>query len=247
MNKKIAMLIAAFLLVAIASVSVSLAYFRDTDYIRNEFTVGNVEIDLTEGKPAEERVNGNIVAAEPAERMFVGETAPSVSYHYGKLFPGMTIYKDPAVKNTGSEDAYVCAKITIDDGSKNLMNIESLFPHEPYIAVFDLVSGGFCAPGMTLINHAVLGANTHESNDVFVKQVYDENETKWVIYMFVKDVLTPGEEVTFFNQLTVPSNWDHKEMQEFKEFSITVEAFATQANGFFDCVQAITTSFDWTF
>ena len=77
------------LVVALAAVTVvggSLAYFTAADKEQNDFTVGNVAIELQEP-------NWN---AENATDMFPGQTMP----------------KDPQVKNTGKNPAFIRVKIT---------------------------------------------------------------------------------------------------------------------------------------
>lgn len=239
------------MVVAIAAIigSFSLAYFTDTDAIRNEFTVGEVKIDLTEGEAVYNPTTGNIEAT--GNRLFKGDTAEADSVNdYGKIYPGMIIDKDPMIENLGDEEAYVAVKVIIDDGEGDITKITELFPMAPCINVSALVFGGLCHTGLTYdASIPELGANTHVDENVVVKQVY-EGEGKWVAYMFYKKALAPKngdtiDSVTFFEEIKIPGTWDHAQMQEFKDFSITVEAYATQTNGFDNCVTAITTAFGW--
>ncbi len=250
MKRKV-MIIAVVVAIAAIIGSFSLAYFTDTDAIKNEFTVGEVKIDLTEGEAKFNPETGNIEAT--GNRLFKGDTAPENSVNdYGKIYPGMTIAKDPMVENLGDEEAYVAVKVIIDDGEGDLLNVDDLFTpaYKPMLNVSALVFGGLCHTGLTYdASIPELGANTHVDDKVVVKQVYEGNG-KWSAYMFYKKALAPknGEtidSVTFFEEIRIPGTWDHTQMQEFKDFSITVEAYATQTNGFDNCVDAITTAFGW--
>ena len=99
------------------------AYFTDQDEKTNTFTVGKVTIDLEEPewdkKPDE---NGNDIPDE-AENMT----------------PNQTIEKDPQVKNTGTNDAFVymtvevpCKKIVTvnNDGTRNPEAVRELYTYQ---------------------------------------------------------------------------------------------------------------------
>ena len=105
MNKrKILLLAATLMMVAVLAVGGTLAYFTDTDAQINTFTVGNVAIDLFEDFGS----NTGIEELMPA----------TGSAQDGTLKNG--VEKEVYVKNTGSEDAYVRVHIAIptilDDG-----------------------------------------------------------------------------------------------------------------------------------
>ena len=87
MKKKIVSLALAVCLLAIAAVG-TLAYFTDkTETKTNTFTVGNVNITLTEP---------NWDEPETVE-------------------PGLTYAKDPTVTNVGANDAYIRVDVTVSD------------------------------------------------------------------------------------------------------------------------------------
>lgn len=89
MKKK---LTAAALVVALLAVMViggSLAYFTDTDDATNTFTVGNVDIKLT----------------EPNWEGSGSKDAPAV-------YPGEALAKDPTVTNVGANPCFVRVKVT---------------------------------------------------------------------------------------------------------------------------------------
>ena len=68
------------------------AYFTDkTETLSNTYTIGNIEIELTEPSWVAANAQG--------------------------IMPGDEIAKDPTVKNTGSSDAYVFVKVSIPTGT----------------------------------------------------------------------------------------------------------------------------------
>ncbi len=89
MKKKITAIALVVCLVAVAVVGGSLAYFTDTDKAENTFTVGNVDITLT----------------EPNWEGSGSQDAPEV-------YPGEPLAKDPTVKNTGANPCFVRVKVT---------------------------------------------------------------------------------------------------------------------------------------
>ncbi len=91
MKKKILALCLVIALAVTAVTGVTLAYFTDTDAADNVFTIGNVDIELTEPKWDE-----NLDGAEKIE----------------DVYPGQEIEKDPTVTNTGSNPCYV--RVTVD-------------------------------------------------------------------------------------------------------------------------------------
>ena len=89
MKKKITAIALVVCLVAVAIVGGSLAYFTDTKEAENTFTVGNVEIKLT----------------EPNWEGSGSQDAPEV-------YPGEPLAKDPTVENTGKNPCFVRIKVT---------------------------------------------------------------------------------------------------------------------------------------
>lgn len=94
-KKKILSVALAASLAAVAVVSSSLAYFTDTDQKDNVFTVGNVDITLTEPQ-------WEAKGQEEAQEMY----------------PGEAVAKDPTVTNDGANPAFVRVKVAWPDGVK---------------------------------------------------------------------------------------------------------------------------------
>lgn len=80
MKKKLVTLCAALALCATAIIGGTLAYFTDTEAATNTFTVGNVDIELTE---------------------------PNWTGEHTNVYPGQKLAKDPTVKNIGANACYV--------------------------------------------------------------------------------------------------------------------------------------------
>ena len=97
MNKK-KTIIAAVVLLAVLVVGGAIAYFTDTDTKTNTFTIGNVDITLTEdGWDALEDANNNNI--------------PDVAED---MMPGESVTKDPTINNVSTKNpAFVFAKVEV--------------------------------------------------------------------------------------------------------------------------------------
>lgn len=102
MKKKLTALCLVVALLAIAVVGGSLAYFTDKDDATNTFTVGNVDITLT----------------EPSWTASGSKDAPEV-------YPGEALDKDPTVTNVGANPCFVRVKVTMPQGWENLIATEA--------------------------------------------------------------------------------------------------------------------------
>lgn len=89
MKKKILAITLCVAMLAIMLVSGTLAYFTDTNAKTNTFTVGNVDIDLTEPKWDE-------TGSKDAE----------------DVYPGEPLAKDPTVTNNGANPCFVRISVT---------------------------------------------------------------------------------------------------------------------------------------
>ncbi|SFN78030.1 SipW-dependent-type signal peptide-containing protein [Proteiniclasticum ruminis] len=104
-KKKITIL--ALSLIAVFAAAMTFAYFTDqSDEVKNTFTMGNVEILLDEALvvPTTGPSGTTWAVDEEADRV--------LSNTYDNIYPGAILPKDPMVENTGSNPAYIRAKVT---------------------------------------------------------------------------------------------------------------------------------------
>jgi len=94
--KKKRTIIASVVLLLVLVIGGLIAYFTDTETATNVFTIGDVDITLTE--PHWDTTDGNSNNVPDSAE---GRT------------PGQIITKDPTIENTGSNPAYVFAKVDI--------------------------------------------------------------------------------------------------------------------------------------
>ncbi|MBR5288669.1 MAG: SipW-dependent-type signal peptide-containing protein [Clostridia bacterium] len=97
-KKQLLVLVLAMACIATISITATLAYFTDTDAVKNTFTVGHVDITLDETEVDE--------GGKPT-----GNTECVTENKY-KLYPGKTYTKDPHIHIADdSEDCWVYVKV----------------------------------------------------------------------------------------------------------------------------------------
>lgn len=129
MKKKILTSCLAVALAAIMLTGATLAYFTDKKTVTNTFTAGNVEIKLDEAEVIYNDENDKY--EENSEKRVQENT-------YSEIFPGVVLPKDPTVENTGTEDAYIVAQVTVTNA--DLMKL--LGVDNEYVGLWDFVTGG---------------------------------------------------------------------------------------------------------
>ena len=120
MNKKKTIL-AAFVLLLVVAVGGAIAYFTDTDEQTNTFTIGNVDISLTEPNWNKTDSDSNGV--------------PDASEN---LMPGQSVFKDPTINNLSTKNAaYVFAKVVVPCTSETTP--KEIFTYDINLATYDSV------------------------------------------------------------------------------------------------------------
>lgn len=223
MKKKITAVALVVALLAVGIIGGTLAYFTDSKAQTNTFTSGNVAITLDEVK-----VDGT------------GRTSEAQTY---KLYPGMEVTKDPTITVTGSENAWVAAKITVNGDLMDLIGLKEW----GNIDITKIVSGGICNASTQVKNWNDLSM-VYENDDAVVYQDYSQSaQNQWVIYVFVKAAQAENAKVVLFDKVTVPTEWNNTEMTKLNNTTVKVDAFAAQEYGFSSCFEAMTTAFPTQF
>lgn len=107
-KKKLLSLVAALTLVGVVGIGATLAYFTDTAEITNVFTMGHVDVTLTENE-VEKNEDGEYVQKDDEEAI----TEEGLTFE--DVMPGETVPKNPTVTvEDGSEAAYVRAQISFE-------------------------------------------------------------------------------------------------------------------------------------
>jgi len=220
-------------------VGASWAYFTSTKQATATFTAGNVEIMLSEAAVKPDAA-GNLIEDTERPRLF-GKVEDVVVNDYGRVYPGMSIFKDPTITNTGSSPEWIAAKVTFTDGAFDLHKIMGYSGYEE-IDIEQLLGGG-------LLDETVAVENWNGIEDVCVNdryamiQVADTTEGKYEFFFLMLQPVEVGESVTIFDKVIFNQMWNNDHMRELAELKIHVQAYAVQTFQMEDCLQAMTSAF----
>ena len=202
MKKKYIPFIISLIVVAFVGVAITVAYFTDTDKSVNVFTVGNVDITLSETK-----VNQNGEVSEENERVKENQ------YH---LIPGHEYTKEPIITITaGSEEAHIRALITLT----NYKELKEIFGND--FTLTDLISG------LDETTWLFEKETINNDNTVTYEYRYYKTESGFVEEEEVSKDLTP-----IFNKVIIPGEITNQEIAKLESFEITIIAEAIQDSGF---------------
>ena len=245
MNKKVLAVVAILLLVTVCSVTITVAYFTDMKQTTNVFTVGDIYIELTESAVMTDS-SGNIVA-DPSKPRIEGSESGDVLKEHGTLYPGLQVCIDPTVKVTGTESAWIAAKVTIKDGSGGLTQLIGYGDNGGHIDIKMLLEGGLLDQSATVGNFELSDGryleNVRYNDNYALAQIANPSEGVYEFYFFVKAKLHQNETVTFFDKLTVPEEWNSSDVQLLQKLELNVRVYAVQSVGFESCQDAMEVAF----
>lgn len=202
--RKILVSLAALALVAALSVAGTLAYLTDSRTVKNTFTVGNIQMTLTETdikNPTGERVTSN---------------------EY-KIYPGQTYTKDPTVTIlAGSEDCYVRMLVEVEGYSSLLKALPKAAYNDFYNGDVFLLEKLCSGWDSTVWKFEKVTTDTEKDTATYEFRYYkvvensDENQ--------VLDAL--------FDTITVPGTVDNSALADLGKVKINVIGNAMQKEGF---------------
>lgn len=240
----IALILVASVAVIAATAGGTIAYFSDNKQMTNVFTAGDVAITLSEAAVKSDGM-GNMIEDPDAPRIYgvdVDSTEEAIN-DYGALYPGKEMYKDPTIKNVGDENAWIAAKVIIDDGGKNINAIYG-YENAEEIDIHAMLGGALLDQTMHVSDDNWNGFNGYCYNDNYVMaQKASVTTGIYEFYFFMKASVAPGDAVVLFDTMYIDELFGNVEMQHLSSLRITVQAFAVQTHGFADCHTAMTRAF----
>ena len=210
MKKKILAIVLCIAMLAIAIVGGTMAYFTDTDAKTNTFTMGKVDIALTEPsyQPASE---GNL-----------------------KVFPGQSYAKDPTITVAAdSEDCYLVATVTVSNRADLYKLYEGTAVKQPWGLSLagngGLVSGGVAGYTATAAKENGVDG-TLLADKVFLTYSEDANADTITYTFYFKDIHKANAKEVLFTHVNIPALIDNGDIST--DLKVTVNAYAIQAVGF---------------
>ena len=217
------------------------AYFSMTKKVTNTMTAGNITIELTEAAVKEK---GSHLVQDTSAPRVVGGGEVTVR-DYGKLYPSMTVYKDPTIENTGTVGTWIAAKITFTDGEGELHKVIG-YDGFPGIDIRTILSGGILDEGTHFGRWN--GIDNVRYNDKFAMvQKSDVGMGEYSFYFFFLQPFEQGEKVVLFDTLGIPREWGNAQMQELAQLKINVQAYGVQLLDLDSCYEAMTAAFSEEF
>lgn len=218
-------------------VGTTFAYFSDTKQVTNTVTVGNIKIEMTEAAVKRDSA-GHLVEDTAAPRIVGGD---DTVHDYGVVYPGIEIYKDPTIRNTGTEDAWIAARIVVSDGRGNLQNVIG-FGGSAGIDIAVLLGGGLFDEGSHFGTWNGISGVRYNDRYAMVQTV-DAVREEYVFCIFLNTRFLPEDEVVLFDRFVVPDDWNSQDMQELVDLTIRVEAYGVQTFDLPSCFDAMTKAF----
>lgn len=205
MKKKLLIMSVAMVLVCAFAVGMTIAYLTSTDEVVNTFTVGNVRIKLDEAD------------VDEYGRVPQGSPAPRVKANSYKLIPGHIYTKDPTVTVlSGSESSYIKMTVTVTKSAE----LDAIFG-EDGVNLLSIFKG-------------------YDSNNWIYKDNTEDTEKNTRTYEFWYKEVVPAVAATdadvaldaLFDSITVPGTINNAQLRTIEGMTITVNAYAIQADGF---------------
>jgi len=208
-NKNSLMAILGVVLVAVITISGTLAFLMDTDTATNVFTVGKFDISLTESD-------------------FIASDAIGI-------MPGDTIAKTPIITvATGSAPGYIRFKVEITKKNGNIM--DPVNDAARIAKIYSLFSGSLFLAGQDELKTPALGYVLTLNESISTSSVlYYEALIDGAGNDGVYDA---GETITLFTGLVVPTEWTQTDFDLVGNFKIVVTAQGIQAANLEDACTA---------
>lgn len=206
--KKAMLMTLCAIILVVATVFGTMAYLTSTDTVTNTFTVGNVAIKLDEAKVGTDG------------KALTGADATRVKENSYKLLPGHVYDKDPTVTVlAGSEESYVKMTVTVNKANE----LDAIFA--PGGANLTSIFGGYDATNW------IDKGNTKDATA----------NTRTYEFWYKEAVGAPTADVALdalFDSITVPGTITKEQLATIEGMTITVNAYAIQADGFADAAEA---------
>lgn len=248
MKKRMTAIALVICLLAIGIVGATMSYFTDKETSTNTFTMGKVDITLTEASTADE-TNG----------VLAGVSNNDGGYEYTTVLPGLVYSKEPTVTvERESGNCWLVATVTVN----NRALLYQIYPEGNPVnqgtwlslaGEAALVKGGISDYTATPTTyHGMSGNKLSNGTEDIAFVGYSEDraaDTITYTYYFYNEQ-TAGKSYTLFETVTIPSALTQEMLgangdgtADIESFNVTVNAYAIQAEGFADAYTAYNTAF----
>lgn len=249
MKKKILLVGAMMVLVALAAVGITMAYMTSTDSAKNTFTVGNVKIELLESSL--HRENAGVANGETSTSELWSDVAKEGTGNQSKYKAGDTYYTDAQIEANAKD--YKCDNVKLNPGQSyhKMPYVKNIGANDAYIRIRVMIPADL---DTAILNSSMFTTTAMKSGE-FTRDYDDSGSVdrdgiKYNVYTFTRiDPLAPNA-MTYWNvwgTIHMDADVTNEELAElFGEgkayangvFPVLVEADAIQADGFADAAAA---------
>lgn len=228
-NKKIITGTLCIGLMASLAIGGTMAFLTDSESVTNHFSVGDLDITLTEPKWDDDGEPGN--PDDPDD--------PGTPGDGQNLVPGDTREKDPTIKAV-TNDSYMRVIVEIQDTKGNAITdkerleliLETIYYANPALSEKEKYSSADLAGYKTVNSVFELVEDKSSSAD---------NPTGVYYYNYIggeNGVLAEGQEAVLFTNIVIPTDWNQDELTVLGEYQIVILAQAIQTDNFADADEA---------
>ncbi len=257
MKKKILAMSLCVVMLAIAIVGGTLAYFTDTKSATNTFTVGNVKIELLESRLHRENAGyaNDATEIDPKNAELWSDVDKEGTGNTSKYKAGDTFYTDAQIKADAAQ--YKCENVKLNPGQSyhKMPYVLNTGKNDAYIRIRVMIPADLDTAILNSSMYTSTAMNNKEFTMAYdstgtVTRTVGEKEIKFNVYTFTRiDTLAPNE-MTYWNvwgtiHMDADVNNDEianlfGEGKQYADgtFPVLVEADAIQADGFADATAA---------
>ncbi len=216
-NRKYLIAILSICLVAVMAIGGTLAYLTDKDEATNTFTVGDLDITLTEPNWNDETDGKDLV-------------------------PGDTEVKDPTVTEV-KNNSYMRVIMTVVDSEGNTITDADRLNLILKTVRFDSTYNATTAPAT--VGTKLVEGNKYSLADLtdvpMVNSAFtlvEDKSSAGVYYYNYNSILEKDAKAVLFTNIVIPTDWNQTQLQTLGSYKIQLQAQAIQTDGFSNSTDA---------
>lgn len=199
-------------LVAAVAIGGTMAYLTDSEKVTNTFSVGDLDITLTEPEWDDETDGKDLV-------------------------PGDTEKKDPTITAV-EHDSYMRVIMEIQDKEGNAITDKDRL--DLILQTIRYASPALSEDSSYSLNDLNTVPTVNSDFTLVADKSSSDTNVTGVYYYNYNDVLKEQATATLFTNIVIPTDWNQTQLQKLGEYKIVIQAQAIQTDNFEDAAAAFT-------
>lgn len=199
-------------LVAAVAIGGTMAYLTDSEKVTNTFSVGDLDITLTEPEWDDETDGKDLV-------------------------PGDTEKKDPTITAV-EHDSYMRVVMEIQDKEGNAITDKDRL--DLILQTIRYASPALSEDSSYSLNDLNTVPTVNSDFTLVADKSSSDTNVTGVYYYNYNDVLKEQATATLFTNIVIPTDWNQTQLQKLGEYKIVIQAQAIQTDNFEDAAAAFT-------